>query len=245
MGQLIGSEAGVAAEQARQRAKRVVLRDEAREDCERRDTAAVIERAESRAAEAAAAAAAEEAAVEAERSALERKRAALLVHEAALQETQRQQAERKRLAHDNGEEAARRLEQAAARAEAEEAAMRQAQRERERRCFAEQVEASKAKEVKVLRERGAVLNEGRRVMLADVAAKQEDAARAAAARHALKLAEQKIVAEQKQSRRPLQQAREAPRFKAPPPPPPPPPPPHASPRTQRELTPWPIPSPPD
>lgn len=215
MGQLIGSEAGVAAEQARQRAKRVALRDEAREDCERRDTAAVIERAKSRAAEAAAAAAAEEAAVEAERGALEHKRAALLVHEAAVQETLRQQAEKKRLAHDNGEEAARGLEQAAARAEAEEAAEKQAQRERERRCFAEQIEASKAKEEKVLRERGAVLNEGRRIMLADVAHKQEDAARAAAARHALKMAEQKIVAEQmqKQSRRPLQQAREAPRFK--------------------------------
>jgi hypothetical protein len=226
MGQLIGSEAGVAAEQARQRAKRVALRDEAREDCERRDTAAVIERAKSRAAEAAAAAAAEEAAVEAERGALEHKRAALLVHEAAVQETLRQQAEKKRLAHDNGEEAARGLEQAAARAEAEEAAEKQAQRERERRCFAEQVEASKAKEEKVLRERGAVLNEGRRIMLADVAHKQEDAARAAAARHALKMAEQKIVAEQmqKQSRRPLQQAREAPRFKVPPP--------HASPRAR-------------
>ena len=226
MGQLIGSEAGVAAEQARQRAKRVALRDEAREDCERRDTAAVIERAKSRAAEAAAAAAAEEAAVEAERGALEHKRAALLVHEAAVQETLRQQAEKKRLAHDNGEEAARGLEQAAARAEAEEAAEKQAQRERERRCFAEQIEASKAKEEKVLRERGAVLNEGRRIMLADVAHKQEDAARAAAARHALKMAEQKIVAEQmqKQSRRPLQQAREAPRFKVPPP--------HASPRAR-------------
>ena len=32
----------------------------------------------------------------------------------------------------------------------------------------------------MLRERGAVLNEGRRIMLADVAHKQEDAARAAA-----------------------------------------------------------------
>ena len=213
MGQLIGSEAGVAAEQARQRAKRVALRDEAREDGERRATAAVIEKGEARAAEADAALAAEEAAVEAERAALERKRAALLVHKAGVEETLRQQAERKRRAYDNGEEAARRLEQGAVRAEAEEAALAQAQRERERRIAAEQVEASKAKEEKVLRARSAVLNEGRRIMLADVADKQEDAARAAAARHKLKMAEQKIVAEQKQSRRPLQQAREAPRFK--------------------------------
>ena len=157
--------------------------------------------------------AAEEAAVEAERAALERKRAALLVHKAGVEEALRQQAERKRRAYDNGEEAARRLEQGAVRAEAEEAALAQAQRERERRIAAEQVEASKAKEEKVLRARSAVLNEGRRIMLADVADKQEDAARAAAARHKLKMAEQKIVAEQKQSRRPLQQAREAPRFK--------------------------------
>ena len=218
MGQLIGSEAGVAAEQARLRAKALAMREEAREDCERREAAATVERAKSRAAEAAEAAASEAARLEAERSALERKRAALLAHKAAVEETLREQAERKRLAHDDGAEAARSQEQAKAKAEAEEAAQHEAKRERERRCFTEQLEASRAKEERVLRERKAVLDEGQRVMLADITDREQDAARAAAARHALRRAEQKLMAEQEQARKPLlQQAREAPRLEVPPP----------------------------
>ena len=218
MGQLIGSEAGVAAEQARLRAKALAMREEAREDCERREAAAAVERAKSRAAEAAEAAAAEAARLEAERSALERKRAALLAHKAAVEETLREQAERKRIKDDDGAEAARSQEQAKAKAEAEEAAQREAKRERERRCFAEQLEASRAKEERVLRERKAVLEEGQRVMLADITDREQDAARAAAARHALRRAEQKLMAEQEQARKPLLQlAREAPRLQVPPP----------------------------
>ena len=218
MGQLIGSEAGVAAEQVRLRAKALAMREEAREDCERREAAAAVERAKSRAAEAAEAAAAEAARLEAERSALERKRAALLAHKAAVEETLREQAERKRIKDDDGAEAARSQEQAKAKAEAEEAAQREAKRELERRCFAEQLEASRAKEERVLRERKAVLEEGQRVMLADITDREQDAARAAAARHALRRAEQKLMAEQEQARKPLlQQAREAPRLEVPPP----------------------------
>lgn len=216
VGLLVGDDTDMArraAVLARQRAAREALSAEYQAAFERRATAGTIGREQEAKAEACAAAAAEEAAAEAERGALEQKRKLLQVQEAALHEALRQQEEVKRRdAHERSAEA-RRLEQDQVRGKAQAVARHEAQREAARHCAAAHFEAMLSKQDRGLRERGAAVREGRRVMRTDAAAKLEDTARGAAARHVLREQIGRQRTEQLLARRP-KSARDTRRYQA-------------------------------